>query len=77
MGGVPAVSNATSIPEVCQDAAIYFDPYSMDSMVNALQRACYDTSMREDVRQKGKIVTARYSWEKCARETLEVYRSLR
>lgn len=76
MGVVPAVSNATSIPEVCQDAAIYFDPYSMDSMVNALQRACYDTSMREDVRQKGKIVTARYSWEKCARETLEVYRSL-
>ena len=75
-GTVPVVSNAASIPEICQDAAVYFDPYSTDSMVNALELASYDSTLREAIRVKGKEIAAQYSWAECSRKTLQLYRSI-
>jgi len=75
-GTVPVVSGVSSMPEVCGEGAIYFDPNSVESMVDSLERACYDSSLREEMRQKGASVVARYSWDNCARQTLRVYRDL-
>ena len=75
-GTVPVVSNTSSMPEVCGDAAIYFDPYSVESMVDSLQKACYDETSRKEIREKGKDVGAKYTWEECARKTLQVYREV-
>ena len=75
-GTVPVVSQVSSIPEVCGEGAIYFDPQSVESMVDSLERACYDATLREGIRQKGATVVTRYSWERCAEQTLRLYRDL-
>ena len=73
--GVPtACSNAASLPEVAGDAALMFDPRSMDEMTHALARLLTDPSLREELVRKGHENTRRFSWRKTAEITLQVYR---
>ena len=67
-------SRVSSIPEVCQDAPFYFDPADQNSFAGELLRAMNDEPARQGVIARGREVAARYSWEKCGRETLAVYR---
>lgn len=72
--GVPVVcSTAGSLPEVAGEGAIYFDPYSVEDMTNKIVRVTNDTKLRIDLRMKGLANIKRFSWEKTARETLQVY----
>jgi len=48
-GVVSLCSTATSIPEICADAAIYFDPYSHESIYKALLKA-FDNEYMELVK---------------------------
>ena len=75
-GTVPVVSGVSAMPEICGDGAIYFDPYSAESMMESLECACYDETTRNRIREAGRVVAARYTWEECARKTLQVYRDL-
>ncbi len=68
-----AASNATSLPEVCGDAAELFDPRSVESMVAAVERVLDDP---EPYRERGLRRAAEFSWERCAREHDAVYREL-
>ncbi|MDR0682151.1 MAG: glycosyltransferase [Dysgonamonadaceae bacterium] len=44
--GIPVIaSSATSIPEVCGDAAIYFDPHSVGDLANRILQVTYDPAM--------------------------------
>jgi glycosyltransferase involved in cell wall biosynthesis len=69
-----AASNATSIPEVCQDAPFYFAPLDQDSFCKALLRSVNDDRARQEAIERGRRVAASYSWEKCGAETLALYR---
>ena len=68
-----ACSNTSSLPEVAGEAAVYFDPYNVEQMARAITEA---------IKNKEKLVTlgtkqlAKFSWEKCAKETLEIYKLL-
>ena len=66
-----ASSTAASLPEVCGDAAVYFDPTSVDEMVAAIRKA-----LGGELVAKGLEQAARFTWEKCARGHDEVYREL-
>lgn len=46
-------SSATSIPEVCGDAAVYFSPTNMDDMANRILQINEDASLRNQLCQKG------------------------
>ncbi len=71
--GVPlAASNISSMPEVAGDAAIYFDPKNPDDIAKAVKIVLTDKSLADSLRAKGKERLANFSWEKCARQTLEV-----
>jgi glycosyltransferase involved in cell wall biosynthesis len=73
--GCPAlISNTSSLPEVCRDAPFYFDPEDPGSLERALLTAIHDEVARQQARQRGLQVAALYSWEKCACETLALYR---
>jgi glycosyltransferase involved in cell wall biosynthesis len=64
---VPVItSNITSMPEVAGDAALLVDPYSVDSILQALINISKDSALRESLIEKGKIQRAKYSWEKAA-----------
>ncbi len=75
--GVPvACSNTSSLPEVAGDAALYFDPESVDSISEALRRLLLDTELRVTLRGWGLERAREFSWDQTAEKTLEVYRSV-
>ncbi len=72
--GAPVVSsNATCLPEVYGDAALYFDPKDIDDMADKISKVLDDETLRVDLIKKGHTQIEKYSWEKMARQTLEVY----
>jgi glycosyltransferase involved in cell wall biosynthesis len=70
-------ADAGALPEVAADAALLFDPRSVDSLREALSRvALDDEALRESLVRKGVERAKAFSWDRCADETLAVYRSL-
>ena len=68
-----AVSTAGSLPEVCGPAARYFDPYSVDEMVEAVTTALSDPS---PLVERGLERAAQFTWDACASSHDRVYREL-
>lgn len=76
--GVPVVAaNTSSVPEVVADAGILINPYNVEELAQAIMNVLNDSGLRENLIQKGLLRSKQFSWEKCARETLEVYREIR
>jgi glycosyltransferase involved in cell wall biosynthesis len=72
--GTPvATSNATSLPEVAGDAALYFDPNDTDAIAGAIQRLLDDKALRERLRAAGPAQAAKFSWARTAEATLTSY----
>lgn len=74
--GCPVVcSNVSSIPEVVGEAAEFFDPHSVNELQSALESVLYGQSRREDLIARGAERVKLFSWERCAAETLDVYKT--
>ncbi len=72
--GVPVVtSNVSSIPEVGGDAAVYFNPYDEDDMAAKIHNVLEDEFLQKKMVARGLEKIKEYSWDKCAKETLQVY----
>jgi glycosyltransferase involved in cell wall biosynthesis len=72
--GVPVVaSNVSSIPEVTGDAALLVDPRDVNALCDAMERILKDADLSASLRQRGLERAATFSWERAARETIEVY----
>jgi glycosyltransferase involved in cell wall biosynthesis len=72
--GTPVVtSNVSSMPEVAGDAAILVDPYDTDGLAESLWKVLSDEKLATNLREKGFAQVKKFSWEKTAKETLEVY----
>jgi glycosyltransferase involved in cell wall biosynthesis len=75
--GTPAiVSNTSALPEIVGDAALLVDPHDVDELTVAMWRLLTEDSLREQMRQKGLKRARLFSWQKAARETLEIYHHL-
>ncbi|MFN2226890.1 MAG: glycosyltransferase family 4 protein, partial [Anaerolineae bacterium] len=73
--GLPViVSNVASLPEVVGDAGLLIDPHDVDELTVAMWRVLNDEDLRREMTEKGQRQAARFSWERAARETLEIYR---
>ncbi len=71
--GTPVIcSNVSSLPEVAGDAAILVNPHDTAELIQALQRLLFDDALRRDLVQKGLNQVRRFSWDKCAQETLDI-----
>jgi len=72
--GCPVVtSNVSSIPEVVGDAAVLVDPRNVDSLAQAMRRVLTDSKLRDEMVRKGLEQAQKFSWEKTAEQTQEVY----
>ena len=72
--GCPVVvSNATSLPEVCGDAAYYIDPYTVESIAEGMCKVLTDDSLRQSLIRKGLGRAKMFTWEKSAKEHLKVF----
>lgn len=75
--GLPVISsNASCLPEVYGDAAIYFNPNDSDDLVSCLETLIKDQELRDNMATKGYLQARKYSWNKMAKETLAVYKQL-
>jgi len=69
-------SNTSCFPEVAGDAALYFDPYSIDDMLEASERLLLENDLKQSLIKKGKLRVKKFTWKKCAEEHIRVYKSL-
>jgi glycosyltransferase involved in cell wall biosynthesis len=70
--GCPVVnSRVSSLPEIAGEAAVLVDPLEVDDIARGIKEAI---GRREEMVKKGLKRVKLFSWEKCARETLEVYK---
>lgn len=71
------ISRVSSLPEIAGDAAYYVDPLDTDEIAEALMKFATDENFRLSFVAKGLEQAKKFDWEKAARETLEVYKSLK
>jgi len=75
--GAPVLSSrAGSLPEILDAAALYFDPGEPEELAGLLVEILGSEDGRAQLRERGFAQASRYSWDKCARETLALYREL-
>ena len=74
--GTPAiVSRVSSIPEIADNAAHFINPVDKEGIAEAMLKFSSDENLKNEYRQKGLEQVKKFDWEKCARETLEVYKN--
>lgn len=66
MGTCVIASNTSCIPEVCGDAAVYFDPYDENSLSKALEEYTNSQEIQNSLQQKGYIQAKKYDWNASA-----------
>ena len=72
--GAPVVSsNRGSLPEVGADAAFYFNPIDLTDMTDKIGQVLRSEKLRRDLIKKGNERIKLFSWEKLAKQTLEIY----
>ena len=75
--GVPVIgSNTSSLPEVTEDAALLVDPADVGALAAAITDLLENESRREEMRERGLQQAARFSWDRTAAMTLEMYREV-
>jgi glycosyltransferase involved in cell wall biosynthesis len=74
--GTPVItSNTSSLPEVVGDAGIQIDPKDEDALCQAIIELLNNSELRKTLSKKGIDRSRKFSWSKCADETLKVYRT--
>ncbi|MDJ0744592.1 MAG: glycosyltransferase family 1 protein [Xenococcaceae cyanobacterium MO_167.B27] len=72
--GTPVISsNTSSLPEVVGNAGITINPKDKDELCQALLNIINDSNLRDSLSKKGIARAKRFSWKKCAEETIKVY----
>lgn len=71
-----ATSNVSSLPEAGGDAAIYFDPENTNDIALKIEKVLKDDKLRAKMVKEGHSQVKKFSWEKAAKETLEVLESV-
>jgi len=75
--GTPVVSSTGgSLAEVLGDAAVLLPHYDLDGWTEAIRQVRRDDDYRHALIEKGHRKAASYTWEKTARQTLEVFRQV-
>jgi glycosyltransferase involved in cell wall biosynthesis len=75
--GLPVIaSNQCAIPEIVGDAGMLLNPFDVEGFTYWIQEILENRDLRIEFSKKGYKRSLDFSWEKCARETLEVYREV-
>ena len=70
----PSSPRAGALPEVAGDAALLVDPFDVDALADALQRALDDEAERAALVDHGRARLATFSWEATAEGIAAIYR---
>ena len=72
--GTPVItSNTSSLPEVVGEAGIMVDPKDEDELCQQILNVYNDSSLRDSLAVKARERARKFSWQKCAQETIAAY----
>lgn len=72
--GAPVIiSDCSSLPEVTGGAAIMVNPCNISQLALAMKEVLINNDLREKMIKQGYARAKKFSWAKCARETLQVF----
>ncbi|MGB8643702.1 MAG: glycosyltransferase family 1 protein [Anaerolineae bacterium] len=72
--GAPVLcSNASSLPEVVGEGGLLIDPHDTSAWAATLSRVLQDSELRARLSARGIAQAAQFTWERAARETLNLY----
>lgn len=75
--GIPTIiSNVSSLPEVCGDAAVQVSPHDVNALADAIEALLSDESRRAALSQAGRAQAGKFTWAKAAEQAKSVYRAL-
>ncbi|RLT41239.1 MAG: glycosyltransferase family 1 protein [Chloroflexi bacterium] len=75
--GTPVItSNLSSLPEVAGEAALLISPTDVAGLADAIRYVMGDAGMRRAMAEKGIAQAARFSWRRCAVETVAFYEEI-
>ena len=66
-------SNASCLPEVLQDAALYFDPHKSEEMADTIYKGITEDPTRLKLQENAQKLLPKYSWDTLAKQTLDCY----
>lgn len=75
-GTVAIIADNSSLPEVGGDAALYFPTRDVQKLALCLERISTEPGLRDQLLQKSPKQLQKFSWHKCAEQTLRVYLSI-
>jgi len=77
--GCPTVtSNTSSLPEVVGEAGVLVDPYSVEDIIRGIKRVLEFSEVQyQNLVEKGLKQAQKFTWQKTAKETIEVLEHLR
>jgi len=71
--GCPVItSDVSSMPEVAGQGAILVEPRNIEQITESMYKVISDNDLKKDLIEKGNQNIKRFSWQKCAQETLKV-----
>ncbi|GAB4108954.1 MAG: glycosyltransferase family 1 protein [Acidobacteriota bacterium] len=73
-GAVVLAADSSAIPEVAGEAAFYFDPTSVESLVDAYREAADQPELVAEKRRRGLERAQRFTWKAAAEQVLSLYR---
>jgi glycosyltransferase involved in cell wall biosynthesis len=75
--GAPVLtSNVSALPEIAGNAAVLVTPTDIDHIAEGLSHLLESADLRAELRTRGYQRAQMFSWDRCAQETLAVYRSV-
>jgi len=75
-GSPVAAANVTSLPAIAGDAALLFNPRSVEEIADTIQTLMTDEATRESLAKAGQERVSRFTWERTAQRYLDVYRAI-
>ncbi|MBP7819473.1 glycosyltransferase family 4 protein [Candidatus Gracilibacteria bacterium] len=70
---VPIVSNQGSLPEICGDAAIYFNPHNPNDIAEKIHNTITNPLLTKELISKGQKHLQKFSYDLTAKKTLNIY----
>lgn len=70
----PVVASRTqALVEVCDGAALFFDPKDINDMSDKIKKVVTDSLKRGQLIKRGRDLVTKYSWKKVVKDTIRVY----
>lgn len=71
---LPVITSVTSsMPEIAGDGALFVHPDNIDEISQTIQHVTEDESLQKQLIEKGRKNVKRFSWEKTAEQTIQIY----